>query len=132
MANTIKIRRSAVASAVPTTGQLALGELAINTFDGKLFLKKDNGSESIVEIGAGGGSVTIASSVADVLSASSGEITADDAGADKIVFWDDSAGKLTYLDVGSGLSISGTTITASGGGGGSSTGGDLFLYSTCY
>jgi hypothetical protein len=54
MANTIKIRRSAVPSAVPTTGQIALGELAVNTFDGKLFLKKNNGTESIVEIGAGG------------------------------------------------------------------------------
>jgi hypothetical protein len=66
----------------------------------------------------GTGSVTIAASVADVLSATSGEISADDAGADKLVFWDDSAGKLTYLEVGSGLSISGTTITATGGGGG--------------
>lgn len=54
MAQTIKLRRSATASAVPTTGQLALGELAINTFDGKLFLKKDNGTQSIVEVGAGG------------------------------------------------------------------------------
>ena len=65
MANTIKLRRSATASAVPTTGQLALGELAINTYDGKLFLKKDDGTESIVEIGAGGGggiSYTISSS----------------------------------------------------------------------
>lgn len=55
MANTIQLRRSAVASAVPTTAQLALGELAINTYDGKLYLKKNNGTESIVEIGAGGG-----------------------------------------------------------------------------
>lgn len=54
MAQTIKLRRSATASAVPTTGQLALGELAINTFDGKLFLKKDNGIQSIVEVGAAG------------------------------------------------------------------------------
>lgn len=52
MANTIKIRRSAVGNAVPTTGQLALGELAVNTFDGRLFLKKDDGfTTSIVEIG---------------------------------------------------------------------------------
>lgn len=56
MANTIRIRRSSVASAVPTTTQLALGELAINTNDGKLFLKKDvSGVQSIVEVGAGGG-----------------------------------------------------------------------------
>lgn len=56
MSNKVLIRRSAVSSNVPTTAQLDLGELAINTYDGKLFLKKDNGTESIVEIGAGGSS----------------------------------------------------------------------------
>jgi hypothetical protein len=68
---------------------------------------------------AGGtGSVTIANSAADVLTASSGEISADDAGADKLVFWDDSAGKLTYLTLGTNLSITGTTLDAAGGGSG--------------
>lgn len=57
MANIVKLKRSAVASAVPTTTQLDLGELAINTNDGKLFLKKNNGTESIIEIGATTGSV---------------------------------------------------------------------------
>jgi hypothetical protein len=52
-----------------------------------------------------------------VLSAAAGEITADDAAADKIVFWDDSASKLTYLTVGSNLTVTDTTIDASGGGG---------------
>lgn len=32
---------------------------------------------------------------------------------DRILFWDDSAGQVTWLTAGSGLSISGTTITAS-------------------
>jgi exopolysaccharide biosynthesis protein len=41
-----------------------------------------------------------------------GEITADDAAADKIVFWDDSASKLTYLALGDGVAIDGTTIYA--------------------
>ncbi len=41
MPNTIQLRRSAVQNAVPTTTQLALGELAINTYDGKLYLKKN-------------------------------------------------------------------------------------------
>lgn len=36
-----------------------------------------------------------------------------DPGADRLVFWDDSAGKLTYLSLGTGLSITDTTITAS-------------------
>lgn len=55
MANTIRIKRSAVASKVPVVGDLQLGELAVNTYDGKLYTKKDNGTASIVEIGAGSG-----------------------------------------------------------------------------
>lgn len=38
-----------------------------------------------------------------------------DPGADRITFWDDSAGIVTWLTIGSGLTISGTTIAASGG-----------------
>lgn len=37
---TIKLRRSAVPGKVPTTEQLALGEIALNTYDGKLFVKR--------------------------------------------------------------------------------------------
>lgn len=51
MAQTIKLKRSATQGAVPSTSQLALGEIAINTYDGKLFIKRDGGTESIVEIG---------------------------------------------------------------------------------
>lgn len=51
----IKFKRSAVAGKVPATTDLELGQLAINTFDGKLFIKKDNGTPAIVEVGAGGG-----------------------------------------------------------------------------
>jgi len=40
-----------------------------------------------------------------------------DPNADRIMFWDDSAGAVTWLEVGSGLSLSGTTLTATGGGG---------------
>lgn len=55
MANTIKLKRSAVAGKQPTTVDLALGELGLNTYDGKLFTKKSvSGVESIVEIGSGG------------------------------------------------------------------------------
>ena len=71
--------------------------------------------------GGGGDTVSIESSATDILSVSSGAISADDAGSDKLVFWDDSESKLTYLTAGSGLSISGTTITASGGSSGISS-----------
>lgn len=38
-----------------------------------------------------------------------------DPNADRILFWDDSAGAVTFLTAGTGLTISGTTISASGG-----------------
>ena len=50
MSTNIKLKRSSVAGNVPSTTQLSLGELAINTADGKIYLKKDDGSESIVTI----------------------------------------------------------------------------------
>lgn len=46
----IQLKRSAVAGKVPTTAQLSLGELAVNTNDGRLFLKKDDGTEEVVEL----------------------------------------------------------------------------------
>ena len=52
MANTFKLKRSAVEGKVPSTTDLELGELGLNTYDGKLYAKKDNGTASIVEIGA--------------------------------------------------------------------------------
>ena len=51
--NTVKLKRSAVQGKEPTTTDLSLGEVAINTYDGKVFIKKDQGgTESIVEVGA--------------------------------------------------------------------------------
>ena len=58
MANTIQHKRSATASAIPTAGSLVAGELAVNTADGKLFMKKDNAT--VVEIGASGGGAAAA------------------------------------------------------------------------
>jgi hypothetical protein len=71
--------------------------------------------------------VAIDTTAADILSATAGVITADDAAADKIVFWDDSADKLTYLTVGSNLTITNTTIAATGGGGGGTEPSNPFL-----
>ena len=51
MPQPILLKRSAVASKVPTTAQLQLGELAANTFDGKLFMSKNDGAAAVVEIG---------------------------------------------------------------------------------
>lgn len=53
MSSRVQVKRSAVAGKVPTTADLDLGELAVNTYDGKLFLKKSvSGVESIIELGS--------------------------------------------------------------------------------
>jgi hypothetical protein len=43
MSNTIQIKRSSTAAAVPTAGQLAVGELAINLVDKKIYTKNSAG-----------------------------------------------------------------------------------------
>jgi len=57
MATPIRIKRSAVAGKKPQTGDLQLGELAVNFNDGKVFLKQDTSGVGvgtrIVEVGAG-------------------------------------------------------------------------------
>ena len=53
MANTIRHKRSSTTGATPSSGSLSAGELAVNTADGKVFTKKDDGT--VVEIGASGG-----------------------------------------------------------------------------
>ena len=65
MSSKIDIKHSSTPSAVPTTSSINLAEIAINTYDGKVYYKKDNGTQSIVElintdsgIGTPGGSNT--------------------------------------------------------------------------
>ena len=43
----IRIRRSATPNKVPNITQLELGELAINTYDGKLYLEQDQGASGV-------------------------------------------------------------------------------------
>lgn len=54
VANTVKLKRSSVQGKVPVVSDLQLGELAVNTYDGKLYLKKNvGGTESIVDVSSG-------------------------------------------------------------------------------
>jgi len=49
----IKLRRSATAGAIPTTSNLDLGELALNTYDGKLYMKTTEGSlDTVIQVGS--------------------------------------------------------------------------------
>ena len=111
MANIIKLKSSTVAGKIPTINDIAKSEPAANHTDKKLWLRNP-ATDEIWEVGAGA-SVTIDTTAADLLSFSSGTLSADDLGSDKIYFWDDSAAKATGLTVGTGLSITGTTLNAS-------------------
>jgi hypothetical protein len=53
MPNKIIPKRSTVAGKVPTTGDLDVGEIAINLTDGKLFSRNAGG---VIEIGGGSSS----------------------------------------------------------------------------
>ena len=54
MPNALLAKRTTVSGRVPTTAQLQAGELAVNVYDGKLFLKRVSGAESIIELGQTG------------------------------------------------------------------------------
>lgn len=80
-------------------------------------LATQSGTFSGTSSGTNTGDVSLAASVADVLSLSGQELQADDPGADRILFWDDSESKLRHLTIGANLTITGTTLDASGGSG---------------
>ena len=50
MAQIVKLKRSSVAEKVPTASDLELGELAMNTVDGKVYFEKNDGSPSVQTI----------------------------------------------------------------------------------
>jgi microcompartment protein CcmK/EutM len=52
MAAVIQLKRSSSAGVAPATSDLALGELAVNTYDGRVYLEKNDGTASIVEVGS--------------------------------------------------------------------------------
>ena len=108
MAQTIKLKRSATQGKVPSTGNLALGELAINTYDGRVFFKKNDGSDSIEHI------VTTDSITTGSVSII-GSLVVDDITIDGSTISD--SGDLT-LDIGGDLNIDvdGTDIILKDGG----------------
>ena len=49
MSQTIILKRSAVSGKVPTTSSLSIGELAINTYDGKIFLNQSSSTQQAIQ-----------------------------------------------------------------------------------
>ena len=64
----IRLRRSATQGSIPTTSNLNLGEVALNTYDGKLYVKKTFGSLSrVVEVGSSSYDYNLATGVTETL-----------------------------------------------------------------
>jgi len=56
--------------------------------------------------------VSVNNTISDLLTITNGVISANDAGADRIFFWDESQSKATHLSVGAGVTIDGNTLKA--------------------
>jgi len=50
MAQIVKLKRTAISGKIPNISNLELGELAMNTYDGRIFFEKSSSEESIQEI----------------------------------------------------------------------------------
>tara|TARA_B110000444_G_scaffold45960_1_gene41895 strand:- start:791 stop:1183 length:393 start_codon:yes stop_codon:yes gene_type:complete len=71
LAQKIQLKKSNTQSKVPVIGDLSLGELAVNTFDGKLFFKKDvSGTTSIETIVTTNAQITGSVNLAGALTSS--------------------------------------------------------------
>jgi hypothetical protein len=84
MSSIVQLKRSALTGKVPGTGSLNLGELALNTYDGKIFFRRSGSTDTIQEVVTTNvlntGSVTItgtltAGSIVGSISASNGVVS---------------------------------------------------------
>lgn len=97
-------KRSNVPGKVPQVYDLALGEIAINTYDGKMYTKQSDGTtENIVQIGGTGGSSLSVKDEGTTLTAGAASMNFVGAG-------------VTATNVGNNV-----TVTIAGGGGGGTT-----------
>ena len=84
MSSIVQLKRSALSGKVPGTGSLNLGELALNTYDGKIFFRRSGSTDTIQEVVTTNvlntGSVTItgtltAGSIVGSITASNGVVS---------------------------------------------------------
>ena len=71
MSTVIKVKRSETASSVPTTSDLAVGEIAVNTADKKVYVRASGGVVEVANVVAGGGS----GDITEVLTATGSGLT---------------------------------------------------------
>ena len=114
MATVITFKKSSTQNAVPTTSDVTVGELAVNTYHGRFYTEKNDGSAAIVEVGSNPASFTINDAI---------EFPTSDGTTDQVLVTDGS-GTLAWADQSGGGSygtgntftytLTGTTTVVSG------------------
>jgi hypothetical protein len=110
MATVIQFKRSSTQNQVPATSDLSLGELAVNTYHGRFYTEKNDGSAAVVEVGSNPSTLTINDAVTFPTSdGTSGQLLSTD-GSGTIGFTDaPSTGVTTFT-----YSVTGNTTAFSG------------------
>lgn len=97
MATLIQFKRSSTQNAVPVTSDLSLGEIAVNTYHGRFYTEKNDGSAAIVEVGSNPSSLTINDAlVFPTADGSSGQLLSTD-GSGNLDFVDAASSALTQF-----------------------------------
>jgi hypothetical protein len=115
MANLIKLKRSATSGNNPTTSNLELGELAINTYDGNLFFKKSvSGTESILSVATLTGTQTLTNKTLTSPTINGGALSGTFTGAPTFSDTTASTSSTTgSLKLGGGLGVAGNIYVGS-------------------
>lgn len=97
MATVIQFKRSSTQNAVPSVSDLSLGEIAVNTYHGRFYTEKNDGSAAIVEVGSNPSSLTINDAlVFPTADGSSGQLLSTD-GSGNLDFVDAASSALTQF-----------------------------------
>ena len=110
MATLIQFKRSSTQNATPGTGDLSLGELAVNTYHGRFYTEKNDGSAAVVEVGSNPATLTVNDAYSFPTSdGSSGQILKTD-GSGTLSFGDQPSSGITIFT----YTISSTTTSITG------------------
>lgn len=110
MATVIQFKRSSTQNAVPGTGDLSLGELAVNTYHGRFYTEKNDGSAAVVEVGSNPSSFTINDAITFPTSDGSANQVLKTDGSGSVSFSDLPSSGITIYT----YSISSTTTSITG------------------
>ena len=92
MATVITFKKSSTQNAVPSLSDLSLGELAVNTYHGRFYTEKNDGSAAIVEVGSNPASFTINDAITFPTSDGTSDQTLVTDGSGNITWADQSGG----------------------------------------